>query len=107
MTHSPFQPTQRAFVKHVLVLFVIILALIPVVKAEEKSWYEIDGIRFRPVGFFENKKYCYRRYLIVRFFQTIPDLFGNHSTFMVLRHINLHSCKANSTSAAINKWLKL
>ena len=36
--------------KHVLVLFVIILALIPVVKAEEKSWYEIDGIRFRPVG---------------------------------------------------------
>ena len=38
--------------KHVLVLFVIILALIPVVKAEEKSWYEIDGIRIRPVGIF-------------------------------------------------------
>ena len=36
--------------KHVLVLFVIILTLIPVVKAEDKSWYEIDGIRFRPVG---------------------------------------------------------
>jgi hypothetical protein len=29
---------------------VIILTLIPVVKAEEKSWYEIDGIRVRPVG---------------------------------------------------------
>ncbi len=40
----------RAFVKYVLVLFAIILALIPVVKAEEKSWYEIDGIRIRPVG---------------------------------------------------------
>ena len=37
----------RAFVKYVLVLFAIILALIPVVKAEEKSWYEIDGITFR------------------------------------------------------------
>ena len=36
--------------KHVLVLFAIILALIPVVKAEDKSWYEIDGIRIRPVG---------------------------------------------------------
>ena len=33
--------------KQALVLFLIILALIPVVKAEEKSWYEIDGIRFR------------------------------------------------------------
>ena len=33
--------------KHVLVLFAIILVLIPVVKAEEKSWYEIDGIRIR------------------------------------------------------------
>ncbi len=33
--------------KHVLVFFVIILTLIPVVKAEEKSWYEIDGIRVR------------------------------------------------------------
>ena len=49
MKHSPFHPTQRAFVKHILVLFTIILALIPVVKAEEKSWYEIDGIRFRYV----------------------------------------------------------
>ncbi len=38
-----------AFVKQVFVLFTIILALIPVVKAEVKSWYEIDGIRFRPV----------------------------------------------------------
>ena len=36
--------------KHVLVLFAIILVLIPVVKAEDKSWYEIDGIRIRPVG---------------------------------------------------------
>ena len=45
MTHSPFQPTQRAFVKHILVLFVIILTLIPVVKAEDDKW--IDGIRFR------------------------------------------------------------
>jgi len=34
-------------VKHILVLLSIILALIPVVKAEDKSWYEIDGIRFR------------------------------------------------------------
>jgi len=34
-------------VKQALVLFLIILALIPVVKAEEKSWYEIDGIRVR------------------------------------------------------------
>ena len=36
--------------KYYIVLFVIILTLIPVVKAEDKSWYEIDGIRFRPVG---------------------------------------------------------
>ena len=28
-------------------------------QAEEKSWYEIDGIRFRPVGFFENKIVTY------------------------------------------------
>ena len=40
--------------KHILVLFTIILALIPVVKAEEKSWYEIDGIRFRPVNDSQN-----------------------------------------------------
>ena len=33
--------------KQALVLFLLILALIPVVKAEDKSWYEIDGIRFR------------------------------------------------------------
>ena len=46
MVYGLFQSTQRAFVKHVLVLFVIILTLIPVVKAEEKSWYEIDGIKF-------------------------------------------------------------
>ena len=49
----------RAFVKHVLVLFVIILTLIPVVKAEEKSWYEIDGIRIRPVGFTMDKLTVY------------------------------------------------
>ena len=36
--------------KQALVLFLIILALIPVVKAEEKSWYEIDGIKLR-VGY--------------------------------------------------------
>ena len=36
--------------KHVLVLLSIILALIPVVKAEDKSWYEIDGIKFRLGG---------------------------------------------------------
>ncbi len=59
MVYGPFQPTQRAFVKHILVLFVIILTLIPVVKAEDKSWYEIDGIRFRLVGFFENKIVTY------------------------------------------------
>jgi len=47
MIKVSFQPTQRAFLKQVLVFFVIILALIPVVKAEEKSWYEIDGIRVR------------------------------------------------------------
>ena len=35
--------------KYYIVLFVIILTLIPVVKAEDKSWYEIDGIRFRYV----------------------------------------------------------
>ena len=33
--------------KYLLVLLSIILALIPVVKAEDKSWYEIDGIRIR------------------------------------------------------------
>ena len=33
--------------KYLLVLLSIILALIPVVKAEDKSWYEIDGIKFR------------------------------------------------------------
>ena len=55
MVYGPFQPTQRDFVKHVLVLFVIILALIPVVKAEDKSWYEIDGIRIRPAGFTMDK----------------------------------------------------
>ena len=47
MTQGPFQRTQNDFVKQLLVLFVIILVLIPVVKAEEKSWYEVDGIRIR------------------------------------------------------------
>ena len=41
--------------KQALVLFLLILALIPVVKAEEKSWYEIDGIRVRPAGFTMDK----------------------------------------------------
>ena len=50
MVYGLFQPNQKNFVKHVLVMFVIILTLIPVVKAEDKSWYEIDGIRIRPVG---------------------------------------------------------
>ena len=49
MVYGLFQPNQKNFVKHVLVMFAIILTLIPVVKAEEKSWYEIDGIRFRYV----------------------------------------------------------
>ena len=49
MVYGLFQPNQKNFVKHVLVMFVIILTLIPVVKAEDKSWYEIDGIRVRPV----------------------------------------------------------
>ena len=49
MHHIRPLPTypQRAFVKHILVLLSIILALIPVVKAEDKSWYEIDGVRIR------------------------------------------------------------
>ena len=47
MVSGLFQPNQKNFMKHVLVLFAIILALIPVVKAEDKSWYEIDGIRIR------------------------------------------------------------
>ena len=47
MVYGLFQPNQKNFVKHVLVLFAIILTLIPVVKAEDKSWYEIDGIRVR------------------------------------------------------------
>ena len=50
MVYGLFQPNQKNFVKHVLVLFAMILALIPVVKAEDKSWYEIDGIRIRSVG---------------------------------------------------------
>ena len=50
MVYGLFQPNQKNFVKHVLVMFVIILTLIPVVKAEDKSWYEIDGIRVTPVG---------------------------------------------------------
>ena len=33
--------------KHVFVLFAIILVLVPVVKSEEQSWYEIDGVRIR------------------------------------------------------------
>ena len=33
--------------KHVFVLFAIILVLVPVVKSEEQSWYEIDGIKIR------------------------------------------------------------
>ncbi len=49
MVSGLFEPNQKNFVKHVLVMFAIILTLIPVVKAEDKSWYEIDGIRFRPV----------------------------------------------------------
>jgi hypothetical protein len=37
MVSGLFQPNQKNFMKHVLVLFAIILALIPVVKAEDKS----------------------------------------------------------------------
>ena len=42
MRHSPFQPTQREFMKHVFVFFTIILALFPEVYAEDDKW--IDGI---------------------------------------------------------------
>ena len=45
MTHSPFQPTQRAFVKQLLVLSMIILASIPKVYADDDDW--IDGITFK------------------------------------------------------------
>ena len=51
--------------KHILVLFTIILALIPVVKAEEKSWYEIDGIRIR-YGMFRNPIGIYMPWKIER-----------------------------------------
>ena len=33
--------------KHVLILFAVMMVLVPTVYAEEKSWYEIDGIKFR------------------------------------------------------------
>ena len=46
MVYGLFQPNQKNFVKHVLVLFVIIFTLIPEVFAEDDKW--IDGIRFRP-----------------------------------------------------------
>ena len=44
--HFPTYP-ERTFVKYVFVLFAIILVLVPVVYAEDKSWYEIDGIKIR------------------------------------------------------------
>ena len=47
MIHSPFQHTQRAFVKQILVLFAIILISVQAIYAEEQSWYEIDGIKIR------------------------------------------------------------
>ena len=63
--------------KHVLVLFVIILALIPVVKAEDKSWYEIDGIRFRPGSHYRNPIVIYMPSKIEKrinpFFSSPPD----------------------------------
>ena len=40
-----FQPTQRAFVKQLLVLFWIKLVLVPTVYAEDDKW--INGIKFR------------------------------------------------------------
>ena len=39
--------------KQVLGLFAIILVSVPVINAEEKSWYEIDGIRIRS-GYYES-----------------------------------------------------
>ena len=33
--------------KHILILFAVMMVLVPTVYAEEKSWYEIDGIKFR------------------------------------------------------------
>ena len=41
--------------KHVLILFAVMMVLVPTVYAEEKSWYEIDGIRIRPAGFTMDK----------------------------------------------------
>jgi len=41
-----------------LSLCCLILTALPI-QAEEKSWYEIDGIRFRPVAFSENKIVTY------------------------------------------------
>ena len=45
MVYGLFQPTQNDFVKQLLVLFVIILASIPKVYADDDDW--IDGITFR------------------------------------------------------------
>ena len=47
MTHRSFQPIHRAFVKQILILFVIILISVPVINAEEICWYKIDGIKIR------------------------------------------------------------
>ena len=45
MTKGSIQPTQRAFVKQLIVLFTIILALVPKVYADDDDW--IDGITIR------------------------------------------------------------
>ena len=43
--------------KHILAFFVIILLFLPVVYSEEKSWYEIDGIKFRNGEYSNNTKF--------------------------------------------------
>ena len=45
MNQGPFQRAQRAFVKQILVLFVIILVSIPKVYGDDDDW--IDGITYR------------------------------------------------------------
>ena len=45
MIKVSFQPTQRAFLKQVLVLFAIIFVSVPLAKAEDDKW--IDGIKIR------------------------------------------------------------
>ena len=68
--------------KHVLVFFVIILTLIPVVKAEDDDW--IDGITFRLTRTFSN--------LNIHYYQNDLEIMGSQEPGNVdIDHLNQQS----------------